>query len=212
MLQRMVGDSIKQATQVDPVTGGGRRFGPLLMLASVAPAAGAGTLAVKDVVQRRGEDGDNLRERSAQEMAERLGFDPGLHGDVDAFLGWYLEGFVMLGGLGLLADMMYQTTEQVDQGGAYGAMRTAGVAGGPWVGTLWAGYDVVSGGWDAAMRGDENGTGKERNAMRAVAQRIPVAGGIRSLREDLVDKVAGEPTKPGKKSSGWNTNWTKDWD
>ena len=108
----------------------------------------------------------------------------------------------MLGGLGLLADMMYQTTEQVDQGGAYGAMRTAGVVGGPWVGTLWAGYDVVSGGgWDAAMRGDnENGTGKERNAARAVAQRIPVAGGIRSLREDIVDNVAGEPTKPGKKS------------
>jgi len=212
MLQRLVADSIKQATTVDPVTGGGRRFGPLLMLASVAPAAGAGTLAVKDVVQRRGEDGDNLRERSAQDMAERLGFDPGLHGDVDAFLGWYLEGFVMLGGLGLLADMMYQTAEQVDQGGAYGAMRTAGVVGGPWVGTLWAGYDVVSGGWDAAMRGDENGTGKERAAVRALAQRVPVAGGIRTLREGVVDEVAGEPTKPGKKSSSWSSNWTTKWD
>ena len=77
MLQRLVGDSIKQATTVDPVTGGRRRPTPVAGL--VAPVM-QGTLAVKDVVQRRGEDGDNLRERSAQEMAERLGFDPGLHG------------------------------------------------------------------------------------------------------------------------------------
>ena len=97
MLQRLVGDSIKQATTVDPVTGGGRRFGPLLMLASVAPAAGAGTLAVKDVVQRRGEDGDNLRERSAQEMAGVLGLAQVSKRRALAGI-WK---FAMLGGLGL---------------------------------------------------------------------------------------------------------------
>ena len=40
------------------------------------------------------------------------------------FLGWYVEGMMMMGGLGLIGDVMHSAVTQVDNG-AYGKIRIA---------------------------------------------------------------------------------------
>lgn len=212
MMQRLVIDSFRGAG-ADPVTEGGRRFAPLLMLATVGPASGMGVNAIKDIVQARGGEGNErqLRDRQFSRIASELGYEPELHGPVDSFLGWYFEGFAMMGGLGLVAELLHDTAVQADQGGAYGAMRTAGVIGGPSVGAAWSAYDVISGTQDFVARGNENGTGRERAAVRALAQRVPVLGGVRDFRENVTTGIAGEPGKPKKPSTSWGEQWDSGW-
>lgn len=204
MLGRLVNDSIKQATEVDPVTGGGRRFGPLLMLATAAPLGGALSLAAKDIVQKRGEDNETFRERKLSKIAEGFGFDTNIHGDRDDYLGWYVESMVQIGGLGLVANMFYDTAEQLDNG-AYGKQRIASTIFGPSVGLFNDAVNVVQGVTDT----NEDANGKERSAARSVVGRIPVVGGIKPLKEAAVDEIAGEVKKKG---SSWGKGWSKGWD
>ena len=204
MLGRLVNDSIKQATEVDPVTGGGRRFGPLLMLATAAPLGGALSLAAKDIVQKRGEDNETFRDRKLSKIAEGFGFDADIHGDRDEYLGWYLESMVQIGGLGLVANMFYDTAEQLDNG-AYGKQRIASTIFGPSVGLFNDAVNVVQGVTDM----NDEANGKERSAARSVVGRIPVVGGIKPLKEAAVDEIAGEVKK---KSSSWGKGWSKGWD
>ena len=209
MLGRLVNDSIKQATEVDPITGGGRRFGPLAMLATAAPLGGGLSLAAKDLVQRRGEDDETFRERKFSKIAESFGFDPDIHGDKDEFVGWYMESMIQIGGLGLIANMFYDAAEQLDNG-AYGKQRIASTIFGPSVGLMNDAINVAQGLSDGIINGDENGTGKERSAARSVVGRIPVVGGVRTIKEDIVDTVAGKVKKKG--NNGWdNSGWKEPW-
>jgi hypothetical protein len=215
-LGRLVHSNIKQAATVDPVTGGGRRIAPLVSLATVGPAAGAVALAAKDLAQFRGEDEKSeLRERKLSnsstllEIAETLGFNERIHGDADEFLGWYFEGYVHLGGLGLLSNTLYDVAEQADNG-TYGFSRALSTVFGPTVGTLPSIWNVGTGAGDALFA-DENGNGKERQAVRELAARIPVLGGMRNFKEGVVDAVAGEQEKRRTPSNPWTRSWPKKW-
>lgn len=205
MMARYAKDVWKNAATVDPVTKGGRRFSPALMFLTVGPAAGAMSLSAKDIVQFRGEDEKpELRERLVSEALDKMGVEFKTTAEADAFMGWYYEGFMMMGGLGLMGELLHDSVQQADQGGAYGAMRFFGNVGGPSVGTAWNAFDVASGGLNAITDGADDGTGKERAAVRAVAGRIPILGGNRAFKEGATDAIAGEPTKPGrKKATGW---------
>lgn len=203
MMSRMAGDLINEFRQGN-VT-------PLLYLLSVGPAFGATALAVKDVVQMRGgEDGREpaLRPRSFDGLAESLGFDPALHGDVDTFMNWYVESLMLAGGFGLVGDILYGVGEQIDNG-AYGYIRTAGLIGGPTVSLGYAGFNVAAGGADAAFGLNESNA-KERSGVREVVSRIPVLGGVRAAREGITDAIAGEAMPRG---NGFSTqDWaTKGW-
>lgn len=203
MMSRMAGDLINEFRQGN-VT-------PLLYLLSVGPAFGATALAVKDVVQMRGgEDGREpaLRPRSFDGLAESLGFDPALHGDVDTFMNWYVESLMLAGGFGLVGDILYGVGENIDNG-AYGYIRTAGLIGGPTVSLGYAGFNVAAGGADAAFGLNESNA-KERSGVREVVSRIPVLGGVRAAREGITDAIAGEAMPRG---NGFATqDWaTKGW-
>ncbi len=123
-------------------------------------------------------------------------------------LGWVLEGRMVMGGLGLRGDVIHSTVSQVDNG-AYGKMRIASTFLGPSFGTAMASVDVVAGITDT---GDSNA--KERTAAREAATRIPILGGIRAARENIVDAVAGEQSdRSGNKNPWSNSNsWSKSFD
>ena len=211
MMGRMAYDSGKLAVTADPVTGGGRRFSPALMLATVAPlAGGAGANLVKDYVQARGEDNTRQpRERSYNEIAEQMGWESRIHGDIygidaNSFVGWYIEGMVQMGGLGLLADILYQTAEQADNG-VYGSQRILSVFGGPSAGLA---MDAVTF-YQGVVDGDDSKNYPERAAARIAASRIPVIGGYRDIREGIVDAVGGESRRGGPSKSSFMQNWAK---
>ena len=183
MMGRMSADVVKEAKQGN-VT-------PLLYFATFGPAFGMGALAAKDVIQMRGgDDGQSpeLRKRNALKV---LGYDEEVHGNEDDFLGWYLEGMMMMGGLGLLGDVAVGIASQVENG-AYGQVRVASLLGGPTVGNGFAAMTVMGGVTDGS---DSNA--KERAATREIATRIPVLGGIRKARESIVDMVSGEADDGG---------------
>ena len=207
MMSRMGYDATRLAVTADPMTGGGRRISPALMLATVAPlAGGAGANLIKDYVQARGEDDTRQpRDRSFNQIAESMGWDARLHGEVygidaDKFMGWYIEGMVQMGGLGLFADILYQTAEQADNG-VYGAQRILSVFGGPTAGAVMDGITFGQG-----VFSDENY--KQRQAARIAATRIPVLGGYRDVRSGIVDAVAG-PKKRIIPKSSFMQNWAK---
>ena len=56
-----------------------------------------------------------------------------------------------MGGLGLLADILYQTAEQADNG-VYGRQRIASVLGGPSVGLAFDGMTFAQGVFDDQTR------------------------------------------------------------
>ena len=178
---------------------------PLAYLATLGPAFGMGTLAVKDIVQQRGgEDGESaaLRKRN---IAKTLGHNEKTHGNVDDFLGWYVESMLVMGGLGLMGDVIHSAVSQVDNG-AYGQQRMWGTVLGPTFGLGNAGMQVVAG----AMDESDNSNAKERSAMREIATRVPILGGNRKIRESIVEATAGEPDKGG--TGGWTSSWgSGDW-
>ncbi len=212
MMGRTAYDVGRLGLAADPVTGGGRRFSPAIMLASVAPMIGGGSAnLVKDYVQARGEDNTRQpRERSFNELAESVGWDGRVHGDIygisaDAFWGNYVEGMIQMGGLGLLADIFYQTAEQADNG-TYGAQRIVSVFGGPTAGLAFDAVKVYQG------IADQNDSRRypERAAARVVANRIPVLGGYRDVREGITTAIAGPPSRGGGASkSDFMKNWMK---
>ncbi|GAA4652553.1 hypothetical protein GCM10023116_48370 [Kistimonas scapharcae] len=194
MMMRMVKKAIMQAKN------DGNPW-PLLYLIAATPAVGAGSLALKDLAQMRGgDDGRSaeFRERSFNKLAEELGYDPVFHGkDVDKFFGWYAEGLLQAGALGLIADTIHNVAAQNDNG-AYGRMRQFSALFGPTFGLSVDAFNIAEGLGDD----NEDSNAKERTAARSLATRIPVLGGIRSIREGAVDEIAGE-----KKERGSRFDW-----
>lgn len=178
---------------------------PLAYFATLGPAFGAGTLAIKDIVQSRGGDDNKEMALRKRNILKVLGYDKKIHGDEQDFLGWYAEGMVTMGGLGLLGDIMHSAVQQADNG-AYGKVRMFSTLFGPTVGDMSAVMEVAGGIFD---KKDSNA--KERSAWREVATRVPVLGGVASFREGVTDALAGEASD-GK--GGWNasSDWGKSWD
>lgn len=194
MMARLSRDVVNEAKRGNPK--------PLIYLATIGPAGGAAALAVKDYAQSRGgDDGESreLRERTYTQIAESMGFDASMHGDMDTYVGWYIEGLLQMGGVGLLGDIMYSFATQLDNG-SYGTVRLMSTVGGPSVGLFGSTTTFLAGVHDAAVvRNDTNG--KERAAAREVVSRIPVVGGTRGAREAIVDTIAGPSSRDGSGSS-----------
>jgi len=195
---------------------------PLMLMLTAGSGFGMGANAGKDLILARGEDetrtlrdrtldktpvgkifemaGVNLEDSKSMNTPNELlmGATP------NEFLGWWVEGLMAMGGLGLIAEFFFNATEQVDQG-AYGKVRMFSTLGGPSVGILSDAIDVSAG----ALEGLEGGEG--RQAVRRVIGRTPVLGGIKDVRESIVDYVAGEAKTRG--GGGSSTSWisTTNW-
>jgi len=180
-----------------------KNFAPLAYLLTLGPLAGAGALGVKDVIQMRGGEEEKemaFRKRSA---AKFLGFKEEQHGDIDKFLGWYLEGMMAMGGLGILADLFHTTSQQIDNA-AYGRERIMSTLLGPSYGLATTGINITAGITDAVFDRTKSNA-KERTAVRDVVARIPVLGGNKAFKEGTVTAIAGEPT--GRKGKRKIPDW-----
>jgi hypothetical protein len=174
---------------------------PLAYLATAGVGMGWASAAAKDHVQARGgEDGESreLRERRVTgsvfgPLARAIGVEE--DSMTDEIAGNYVDGLMAIGGLGLFGELLYNTAEQADNG-AFGKLRTFSAVLGPSVGTAEDAYDVFVGG---PLGLGEEKAGRRREAVRSIVGRIPVAGGIRSFKEGVVDAVAGEAGSGGKK-------------
>lgn len=165
-----------------------------MMLLTVAPLIGAGVLSIKDVLQGRGGENSNehqLRERRFSEWAAPFGLEDMSDEDTDAFLGWYIEGMAMAGGLGLFAEMIHDVLDQADNGN-YGLLRASQSVLGPSAGLVVDSWTVGTGAYDWFLDSTPEGNYPERAAARAIVRRVPVVGGMGSVREDTVDSWAGE--------------------
>lgn len=163
------------------------RILPAVYLAAFAPAFGAASLGARDLIQGRGGEDNREHDWRRRNVAGWLGEkDDGSPGTI---AGWYLEGLMVAGGLGLLADLLHQTAKSVDDG-AFGQVRILSALFGPSVSAV-ADTVNVAGGIVNAM-GEEDSNSKERAAIRAVLGKVPIAGGFTSGRENLVDWFAGE--------------------
>ncbi len=202
MMQRMAGSVLTEAYRHG-------NFKPLLYFMSLGPASGMGALAIKDIVQMRGGEDERSPELRRRNILKALGYDEKVHGNEQDFLGWYVEGMMMMGGLGLIGDVMHSAVTQVDNG-AYGKIRIASTIAGPSFGAFMSAVDVGAGAKDAMVGGD-NSNAKERSAVREMATRIPVVGGIRAAREGIVDTLAGEPDSGRRKKNPWQTSWSSGW-
>ena len=180
---------------------------PLLYFASLGPAFGMGALAIKDIVQMRGGEDEQSPDLRVRNALKALGFDEKIHGNEDDFLGWYMEGMLQMGGLGLLGDIIHSAVTQADNG-AYGQTRFLQTLGGPSVGLVTGGLSVMGGGMDAAL-GSSESNAKERTAVRELATRIPVVGGVRRAREGIVDTLAGEKSSGG--GGGFSSAFKSQW-
>jgi N-acetylmuramic acid 6-phosphate (MurNAc-6-P) etherase len=63
---------------------------------------------------------------------------------------------------------------------------------GPTYGTMMDAVDVMAGGANAVIAGDEDGNAKERNAVRKIIRRIPLAGSDTVTAEGWTNWIAGE--------------------
>ena len=182
---------------------------PLFYMATAGAGFGSGALALKDLAQSRGGDDDRsreLRERKLQdtpigEVLRMMGLTEKDYGnDADKMLGWYVEGLMAMGGLGFLAELFFNSAAQLDNG-MYGSTRVASYLGGPVVGNFFDAMNVGSGLVQAIDREDNN-TGRQRQAARTLAGRVPVLGGSRDFREGVTD-LAGDPRRTStRRSSG----------
>ena len=175
MMGRMSGHILREAF---PKSGQPRNIKPLLYFLSFGPAAGAGAAAIKDVVQMRGGEDErsaDVRVRNAMKFA---GYDEKVHGNEQDFLGWYLEGLMVMGGFGLIADVLHSAASQVDNG-AYGQQRVWSSLLGPTYGLGNSAFTTLGGAKDAMFSSTPESNAKERSAVREVVTRTPVLGGIR---------------------------------
>jgi hypothetical protein len=183
-----------------------QNYAPLMAVLSIGPAAGAVALTAKDHLQSRGgEDEKSAASRirttdKLEGILDYLGYDKYHHGDKHEFLGWYIESSMLMGGLGLLADLFHDAAVQKEHG-AYGTLRTVSTILGPTVGTL---ADAVSAGYGASA--DAKTNAKDRSAARTVVGRAPFIGGNKYLKESIVDAWAGE----SESSEGLNSNLNSD--
>jgi len=182
------------------------------MLFGVAPMFGMATNAVKDIVKGRGGDDQKsheVRKRSLEKIAKDLGLKDyrAANEVVDAAMGWYVEGLLTAGGLGLFTDILYNTAAATDNG-AYGFQRWAGAILGPTVGTAVSGWNILGGVMDTS---DSNA--KERTAVREATQRmVPIIGGSTHLKEFMADHIAGPAApKGGGSSHGWGSGFGGGW-
>jgi hypothetical protein len=187
MMQRMAGNVLTEAYRH-------RNFKPLLYFMTLGPASGAGALAIKDIVQRRGGEDEKSPEVRVRNAAKFMGYDEKVHGNEQNFLGWYLEGLMQMGGFGLIADVLHSSASQVDNG-AYGQQRIWSTLLGPSYGLGNSAITMTAGIKDAAMGSTPESNSKERSAAREFASRIPVVGGVRSAREGITDRLAGEKSE-----------------
>jgi hypothetical protein len=194
MMSRMTGHILSEANQGN--------FRPLMYLASVGPAFGVVTLSAKDMIQMRGGEDDRSPELRKRNVLKALGYDKKVHGDENDFLGWYVESMMVMGGFGLLGDVIHSAVSQVDNG-AYGQQRMWSTVLGPSFGLGNAGMQVTAGIFDEG----DNSNSKERSAMREVATRIAILGGNRRIREGIVDATAGEASSGN--TGGWQSSWSK---
>ena len=207
MMGRMSGHILREAF---PKSGQPRNIKPLLYFLSFGPAAGAGAAAIKDVVQMRGGEDErsaDVRVRNAMKFA---GYDEKVHGNEQDFLGWYLEGLMVMGGFGLIADVLHSAASQVDNG-AYGQQRVWSSLLGPTYGLGNSAFTTLGGAKDAMFNSTPESNAKERSAVREVATRVPVLGGIRSLRESVTDAVAGEPSSSSGGRGGFSGSFNGSW-
>lgn len=177
---------------------------PLIALATAGAGLGATTMAARDFIQARGGEDDqsaSLRNRNLSKTAEniysalnRVGLAPPEGSWSDQALGWYVQSIITAGGLGLLAETLYNSAEQLDNG-AYGRSRIWGQVLGPTYGLGDQAINVAAGVQQAL--GDTGKNDKERQAVRDVLSRIPVIGGNKSIRETVTDAIAGEKSTPG---------------
>ena len=196
MMTRMGGYVIQEMNQGN--------FKPFLAFALLGPTFGMATLSAKDIIQSRGGEDGTSPELRKRNIAKALGYDSKTHGeDYNDFLGWYLEGMMIMGGFGLMGDVLHSVTSQMDNG-AYGQNRIWSTLLGPSYGLGNAAITGAAGIQDAVVGGD-NSNAKERSAWRELATRIPILGGMRNIREGIVNKMAGEQGENSKGSAqtGW---------
>jgi hypothetical protein len=163
---------------------------------------GAFATATKDVVQGRGGEDNRefaVRERNmSKNLPESMEAALKENEDLDSILGWYFDGMMALGGLGLVGETLYDITSQTDNG-AYGIQRTSEAIFGPTMG-LYHDALAVTQGARSWIDGKE-ANGERRAAVREIVSRTPVLGGISWAREGITDYVAGE-RGAGSKSKG----------
>jgi hypothetical protein len=167
---------------------------PLLYLLSAGAAFGAGTSAVRDIAQSRGGQDQQSRQfriHNTDAMAAEFGWKKDSGTTSQDFLSWYVEGLISSGGLGMIGDLLYNQAAQIDNG-AYGQMRVLSYIFGPSVGDFTGAMNIASGA-EAAI-GGADGTGRQRQAVREIAQRIPFIGGQTDIREAIVKSIAGDKT------------------
>lgn len=180
MMGRMARRSLSEAKEGN--------FGPLSMMVAAGMPLGAISLGLKDLVQARG--GEDERSSAFRDRALK---DFTGNEDMDLMLGWGMESFLQFGGLGLMADMLYSTASKLDNG-SWGLFRAFGTIFGPTVTTVGeTGFNVAAGVREAITEDDKNS--KQRAAVRSVLNVTPFVGGLKGVREDIVDAVAGEPFK-----------------
>jgi hypothetical protein len=175
---------------------------PLTYLLTAGAAFGSASIAIRDLAQSRGgqdEKSRELRYRNLNDIAAGFGWTEKLGIPAHDFMGWYLEGLMASGGLGMLGDLFYNQAAQLDNG-AYGRERIMSYLFGPTVSLATGGINVLSGA--AAMVGDEETNGRQRQMVREIVQRVPIAGGFKSLREGAVDAAAGEASTGGNSGAG----------
>lgn len=185
---------------------------PAMYLATAGVGMGWMSAAAKDHVQARGgEDNEQraLRERRFTDtsfgwLAKGVGVEE--DSMTDEIAGNYFEGLLAIGGLGLFAELLYNTAEQADNG-AYGKVRFAGAILGPSVGVAEDAYDVLIAGPAGYINDPEGKNARRREAVRSVMGRVPIAGGIRGFKESVVDAVAGEAGSKRKQSSKFNAGF-----
>ena len=180
---------------------------PAFYMLTAGVGAGAVSVGVKDLVQLRGgedERSGEVRKRRLTEskaaLAELWGVEEG--DELDWVLGWYLDGLLAVGGLGIFGEMLYNTTAQIDNG-KYGFVRTMSAVFGPQVGTAELVFNAGAAAGQVASNAynDEDKNAKIRTSLRDLYGRIPVAGRISggpTGREAFVDAVGGEAKKPGR--------------
>ena len=197
MMARLSKDSIMEIVK-DPTNL--HSYKPLTMLAVMGPAGGSMAIAAKDIIQMRGdEDQGMLRDRHGKNInwLKAVGYNPDLHGDPNDFAGWYVEGLMHMGGFGLYLELLHNVVEQADNG-MYGYSRAMSNIAGPTVSQTIGLWNLGSGLHNMVLGDEGDPNGKGRQAARELVQRVPVVGGIKAVKESLVDAMAGEPTR-GKK-------------
>lgn len=202
MMMRMKGYAVREAAEGN--------FKPMGYYLALGPAFGMGAMSVKDIVQSRGGEDQKSPELRTRNFLKFAGFDEKVHGDGNDFLGWYLEGMAQMGGFGLIIDILHSAATQADNA-SYGHVRMLSTLGGPSVGLVSGGMNMLGAVKDAALDTTPDSNSKERAGANEIAARIPIAGGIRPVKQAMIDFLAGEPksTASGSFSSSFSNSFKK---